>query len=139
MTTAASTIKIPKFIYLFSYLYIAFSVLVLASLPLKEHGDFSLYGLKGSRETVIGMVIISLILFKGIVGYAFVTNKSYWLTIALIEALFGIFIYVIVLILRLTLNHPTPSHYSNEIGFSIFFLPYYLYTLWKLKFGNAKS
>jgi hypothetical protein len=125
---AKNTRILPWWIKAFSWLFLLIGgcsaiLLILCLFGLQY--ELSLYGLAANGTlSFTGLLISVLFILKGIVAFGLLTHKQWANMLAIIDAVTGIVICIVVMIL--------PLFYSDGVGFSLrlelaLLIPYLLY------------
>lgn len=121
---------LPTWIKVFTWIFLIFGILAPISLILGVAGyqfNLSLYGLDTMEPiTLIGILIISLFALKGTVAFGLWTEKTWAVNLAIIDAIIGIVICII-----LTFAGPLMVAGEGHIRFNfrlelLFLIPYLL-------------
>lgn len=132
---------LPTWIKIFLWIFMVFGIVAPIGLVLGLLGfDFNiaLYGLETTRAlSVIGMLIIALLAIKGAVSYGLWTEKDWAVKLAIADAIIGIVVCVLVMLV--------PPFLAGNNGFSfrleLLVLMPYLLKMQKIKtnWENAKA
>ncbi|RYG06225.1 MAG: hypothetical protein EOO07_29280 [Chitinophagaceae bacterium] len=95
-------------------------------------GTFHFYGLEGGKSTFTGMLIIAVYLFKGVVGYSFLTTKSFRFGMAKIDAISGIVICWLVMLFD-TFQHGIFPYNGTTMLSHVVILLVYLHVVNKME------
>jgi len=93
---------LPIWMRVFTWIFLIFGVLIPPVFlfgMLGGHANLSLYGLSTSQPaSLLGVTIMLLFVFKGVVAYGLWTEKEWAVKLALVDALIGIAICTFVMI-----------------------------------------
>lgn len=121
------------FMFLSSYgLFMMFWEIIGSPIDLYFTGEVSIYGMETyDKYSLLGIFIITLILFKGLTAFMMWTEKDLAIKFGLIDASVGIIICITMMIVYPIFNLVN-GFWNINLRFEILFLIPYLIKCWKL-------
>lgn len=116
---------LPWWIKVFVWIFLVFGILAMPLFIyglLGYHYELSLYGLETNNPlSPIGLLLTAIFVLKGIVSYSLWYEKDWALTLGIIDAIAGILICILSMLLPLILDNGGVINYRLEL---LILIPY---------------
>lgn len=116
----------PIWIKIFIWIFIFFAILALIVFILDLFGvnfQISLYGLETNQPmSFLGIFIIVLFLFKGVVAYGLWEGKSWGVSMGILDSILGMLVCIFVMLIYPSLNSQVVFSFRLELALLIPYL-----------------